>query len=911
MIVPWLHLMGELSAKPTEGENPYRRTRCYSINALKFTIPTERNITMNKSDLKNFAINARLELLQRVSDRAALYGVDEKRAKDKSIVPTGTFHKLDGTVLTASEAERRDELIARVYQIGYRPAMEAAAYTWFNRFIAVKYMQEHGLLPVAQRVFPDAAGAQPQILREAQDVSLTGVDMAQVIALLDANRTDELYKLLLIALCNALSAPLPGMFEEISRADELLFPDALLKADSVLGEMAKLDADCWSEIQVIGWLYQYYNTQLKDETFELLKKNVKITKDRIGAATQLFTPEWIVNYMVENSLGRLWLEGHPDANLRIQWRYFMDEAPQSPEVVAQLAEIRAPYASIQPEQIAVLDPCMGSGHILVYAFDVLMQIYRSLGYTDRDAAASIVENNLYGLDIDDRAAQLAYFAVMMKACEYDHRFLRRGVQPHVCAIQECAALSAEALGTLGAERPLAEHLLKTFADAKEYGSLLHVDLTVAELERLSARLAERETAAHDNLLSIADSAQAITVLKPLVKQAMILARQYDAVITNPPYMGASGMNEKLSRFVKENYPDSKSDLFAAFIERCGELMDDNGYQAMITQHAWMFLSSYEKLRGKLQMRELISMAHLGARAFEEIGGEVVQTAAFVMEKVHIPGYKGSYARLIEPTTQDGKEKMFLAETNRYTAQQDNFKKIPGAPIAYWMSKAMAAPYNNGEELLGDIASPCAGLATGDNDVFQRIWYEVSFGSIGFGIIDVQETKERVEKWYPCNSGGAFRKWSTDDFIVVNWSNNGAEIKAFRNVNGKLAARPQNTQWYFKEGLTWNKLSSSRFAVKYKRAGYIFDDTSRSAFPSKVECLKFIIGLLCSNVTFEYLKVLNPTMSFTNGDLVRIPVRMELQEHGDVESKVDDCISISRADWNSFETSWDFKKHPMI
>ena len=538
---------------------------------------------MNKSDLKNFAINARLELLQRVSDRAALYGVDEKNSHARNIAPSGGFHKLDGTVLTAPEAERRDALIAQVYQIGYRPAMEAAAYTWFNRFIAVKYMQEHGLLPVMQRVFPDAPGAQPQLLREAQDVSLPGVDVEQMLTMLDANRTDELYRMLLIALCNALSTPLPGMFEEISPAEELLFPDALLRADSVLGEMAKLDADCWSEIQVIGWLYQYYITDINALVYDGSMSKSRIPKELLPAATQIFTPDWVVKYMVENSLGRLWLEGHPDENLRMKWRYFMDEAQQLPEVAARLAELRAPYASIQPERLTVLDPCMGSGHILVYAFEVLMEIYRSVGYTDRDAAASIVENNLYGLDIDDRAAQLAYFAVMMKACEYDRRFLRRGVQPHVCAVQESAALPDETLAALGAERPLAERLLKIFADAKEYGSLVHVDLTLAELERLDARLAELETAAPASLLTMADSARNATVLKPLVKQAKIMTIKYDVTVTNPPYLGSSRFSAALNEYVAKNYPDGKADLSTAIYTKA---MDDftkkEGFVSFIT-----------------------------------------------------------------------------------------------------------------------------------------------------------------------------------------------------------------------------------------------------------------------------------------------------------------------------------------
>ena len=404
---------------------------------------------------------------------------------------------------------------------------------------------------------------------------------------------------------------------------------------------------------------------------------------------------------------------------------------------------------------------------------------------------------------------------------------------------------------------------------------------------------------------------ALDELLPLVKCAELLARKYDVVVTNPPYMGSSGMNPLLTNYVKTNYPDSKSDLFACFIERCGQMAKKNGYQAMITQHAWMFLSSFEKLRTKLLAVDIVNMAHLGARAFEEIGGEVVQTTSFVIRKSHIADYKGEYCRLIEPTTQQGKEDMFLAGENRYEADQSNFSKIPGSPVAYWVSKQILLPYLTSVKLLGDMAAPCAGLATGDNTIFQRSWYEVSFLNIGFDISNTKETLRRTEKWYPCNSGGDYRKWSTDDNIVVNWQDDGTEIRQFRNAAGKLAARPQNTQWYFKEGLTWNKLSSSRFAVKYKRPGYVFDDTSRSAFPNNMCYLKYIIGLLCSNVTFEYLKVLNPTMSFTNGDLIRIPMRIEEQKNALVSELVDRNIILSKDDWDSYETSWDFKRNPLI
>lgn len=854
---------------------------------------------MNKSDLKNFAIRARLELLQRVADRAALYGVDEAKSKTRTIASSETFHKLDGAVLTDTEIRQRNALIARVYRLGYRPAMEEAAYTWFNRFIAIKYMQEHLLLPVLQRVLPDSPGVLPQVLREAQDVSLPGVNPAAVLALLDANQTDELYKLLLIALCNALSDPLPGMFEKISQTSELLFPDALLKAESVLGELAKLDADIWADIQVIGWLYQYYNTQLKDETFELLKKNVKITKDRIGAATQLFTPEWIVRYMVENSLGRLWQEGHHDKNLRMKWRYYMDEAPQEPEVAAQLAELRRGYAALQPEQLTVLDPCMGSGHILVYAFDVLMDIYRSVGYTDRDAVQSIMENNLYGLDIDDRAAQLAYFALMMKACEYDRRFLRRGVQPHVCAIAESVPVDEHLLDVFGTEKPLARQLLRTFSNAKEYGSLLSVDMTQDELHRLSSRVDELESSSQKNLLAMADSAQAVAVVKPLLQQSQILAHKYDTVITNPPYMGGSGMNENLSCFVKEHYPDSKSDLFAVFMERCSELVDEKGYQAMITQHAWMFLSSYERLRANLQTHELINMAHLGPRAFEEIGGEVVQTTAFVMQQHHTKGYKGVYARLIEPTTQQGKEEMFLAETNRYTAQQDNFSKIPGAPVAYWVSERFADIFTS--KTVGTVGKVVTGMTTADNNKYLRYWFEINYRTTSLC---------KGEKWFPYQKGGDYKKWYGNNEFVVNWENNGYEIKHnIDNVTGKVRSGSYNEDYITKEGITWTYITSGNLSVRYVPEGFLFDNKGSMVFLKKKE-LKYTLAFLCSKLSAIIASILNPTISFQPGNMASMPFP-KIEDEKNVDSLTDNNIITTKSDWDTRETSWDFKKHPMI
>ena len=682
---------------------------------------------MNKTTLKNFAINARLELLARVRDRAALYGITEEKVKAHELARSEQFQKLGGDMLTQREIAQRNALISRVSARGFNQAMEEAAYTWFNRFIALRYMQAHNLLPVDVPVLPMAAGELPQIVRQAQNVKLEGVDIALVADMLDNNRTEELYKYLLIALCNALSEPLPQMFEAIEDYTELLFPDGILKAESVLGMLAGVESDNWQDIQVIGWLYQYYNTELKQETFDLLKKNVKITKDRIGAATQLFTPEWIVNYMVENSLGRLWLEGHPDRNLRMKWRYYMDESEQTPEVAAQLAELRKGCADRQPETITVLDPCMGSGHILVYAFDVLMDIYRSRGYTDRDAVQSIVTNNLYGLDIDDRAAQLAYFAVMMKACEYDRRFLRRGIQPQVCAIQESPAIDAHALDSFGHDAALAKKLYATFIDAKEYGSILHVDLTGDELRRLShSVIAMGAATTGESIANLGDSKHAAGIVAPLVKQATIMARKYDVVVTNPPYMGASGMGEKLSRFVKDNYPDSKSDLFAVFIEKGLEFVKETGLTSMITMESWMFLSSFEKLRGKIindtTITTMVHMPYLGKGGTSL--GINFGTAATVIRKQHVKSYIATFDRIVYYETDDeGVPFTFPVENEYYKhTNTENFTKIPGIPVAYWVSENFANNYEKTSFL--DYCEVITGMTIGDNNRYLRIWYEV-------------------------------------------------------------------------------------------------------------------------------------------------------------------------------------------
>ena len=851
---------------------------------------------MNKSTLKNFAVNARLELLARVKDRAALYGITEEKVKTHDLARSDQFQKLGGDMLTAREIKQRNALISRVSARGFGQAMEEAAYTWFNRFIALRYMQAHNLLPVDVPVLPMAAGELPQIVRQAQNVTLEGVDIALVADMLDNNRTEELYKYLLIALCNALSEPLPQMFEAIADYTELLFPDGILKAESVLGMLAGVEADNWQDIQVIGWLYQYYNTELKQETFDLLKKNVKITKDRIGAATQLFTPEWIVNYMVENSLGRMWLEGHPDKNLRMKWRYYMDEAEQTPEVAAQLAELRKGYADRQPETITVLDPCMGSGHILVYAFDVLMDIYRSRGYTDRDAVQSIVTNNLYGLDIDDRAAQLAYFAVMMKACEYDRRFLRRGIQPQVCAIQESPAIDVHGLDSFGPDAPLAKKLYTTFIDAKEYGSIIHVDLTGDELRRLSHSIIAMSAATTgESIANIGDSKHAAGIIALLVKQATIMAWKYDVVVTNPPYMGASGMGEKLSKFVKDNYPNSKSDLFAVFIEKGNGWVKLNGYNCMVTMQSWMFLSSFEKLRKSIiENKTIACLMHMENMVL----GIAFGTAVTVFRNMTLADYKGVYNHIRLGDIENDQPKQFPVPGNRFAQiSADNFANIPGMPMAYWASTNMVNMFSN--DKIGDYSVVKSGMQTGNNDLFLRYWFEVYYSRIGFSMSNHNEFKENGYKWAPQTKGGLYRKWYGNYEYIVNFENDCYEIGRYKGT-----VRIRDINQYFIRGITWTHTTAGGFGGRLLPEGFTFNVESPSLFANNMS-LYFILGKAAQSC----LWLLNSVFHYHAEDILNLPIRYSKETQ--VESIVHDNITISKIDWDSFETSWDFQCHPLI
>lgn len=876
---------------------------------------------MDKNAIKKFAVWARTELIARVSLKGVEYGITEDNIEDANADSVG------GKVLAANEKKQRQALIAEINDKGYKQVMEEVAYTWFNRFSALRFMEVNGYLPSHVRVFTDEENNfKPQIITEAIHLDLDGLDMEKVYELKDAEKSEELYKYLLIVQCNALNKILPGMFQKIADYTELLLPDNLLREGSVIQQMIELiPEDDWKDaVQIIGWLYQYYNSEKKDDVFAALKKNVKITKENIPAATQLFTPDWIVRYMVENSLGRLWLEGHPDVKEQLlpteeeqsvyaagnrdpedtKWHYYLEKAEQEPEVQAQLAEIRKEYAALTPDQLKVIDPCSGSGHILAYMFDVLMKIYESYGYTTREAVASIVENNLYGLDIDDRAAQLAYFAVMMKARQYDRRFFSRGIQPHVYAIVESNHVDKFAVDYFcnGDAKLTAamDTIIKELHDAKEYGSILTV--TPQDWSALYERFAE---ITEDINMS---REAALRGLLPLVQVAEALALKYDTVVTNPPYMSSSGMGSKLIDYAKKNYPNSKSDLYAMFIQVCIHFGKRHAFEALITQHSWMFLGSYEKLRDDIYKKTIVNMAHLGARAFEEIAGEVVQTTAFVLYNSEILDYAGKYVRLVAETSQNDKEKKYLSKENLYSKRQKDYASLPSAPVGYWVGDAVFRAFKEYPHI-SDIGEAKAGMTTGDNDRFLRLWHEVKNSKIGMGCHNSDEAKKSEKKWFPYNKGGGFRKWYGLNDYVVLWENDGYAIKN-ATKRGRKIASVRSERLYFRKSITWATLTTGMISCRNSEYGHLFDDKGSSCFMPDRE-YNYVLAFINSVVGDYFLHVLNPTMSFQSGNIGALPIISEKVADSSINNLSLENVNLCKADWDSFETSWDFQRHPLL
>ena len=823
---------------------------------------------MNKTAIKNFAVEARVMLINAVTQLAYEFDVTENGSNDPA------QESVNGRSLTAAEKNQRSQLIANIRQNGFTQTMEEAAYTWFNRFIALRFMEVNNYLPSHTRIFSDESGNfKPEVLSDAANVEIDGLDKELVLELLENQENERLYKYIIITQCNALNKGLPEMFEQIGGWTELLFPRNLLREDSVIAKMiTEIPEEDWrDQVQIIGWLYQYYNTEPKDKVFADLKKNIKISAQAIPAATQLFTPDWIVRYMVENSLGRLWAEGHgkPDD---ADWKYYLDEAEQEDPVKAELEKIRAEYKNIQPENIKIIDPCMGSGHILVYAFDVLIDIYRSCGWGERDAAKSILRNNLYGLDIDRRAYQLAYFAVMMKARQYNRRICSPENQPNLANFADVMGADTDMLS--GSIRRFAEQ----FAFADTYGSLMTVTAP-----------ADIDTAFSDFMPTIGLNMRQFDMMMKIYK---ILSQKYDVVCTNPPYMGGSGMNAKLSEFVKSKFPDSKSDLFACFIEKCGQLAKPHGFYAMITQHAFMFLSSYENLRRKLMLKTTVNMAHLGARAFDEIGGEVVQTTAFVMTG-HIKDYKGTYARLVDTVGENEKRDLFLSGDKRFAAKQENFSKIPGMPVAYWVSENFIRAFERGISI--DSISDFTGSQhiTANNDKYLRLHWEIDANKVGMG-----------KKWVYYAKGGDFRKWYGNIELVVDWSEGAVQYYKTNSTSNLLAEK-----YRFKEGITYTELTSSVNTFRYLPPVCIFDKKGPSIV--SVKKLWYCLGIFGTKIAPLYFAILNPTLSTQVRDVKNLPIIV----NGEIEPKIDEIVKenveICKQDWNDFETSWGFEKHPLI
>ena len=873
-------------------------------------------IVIEKNVIKKFAIEARRELLSRVSQRALRYGISDQEVGNTNDDSVG------GHLLSSTEKSQRAALIKQIQEKGYEQVMEEVAYTWFNRFSALRFMEVNGFLPTRVRVFTDENNAfKPQILTEAIHMELDGLDMEKVYAYKEANDDDELYKYLLITQCNALNSVLPGMFQRIADYTELLFPDNLLREGSVVQQMVTLiPEDDWKDaVQIIGWLYQYYNSEKKDDVFAALKKNVKITKENIPAATQLFTPDWIVRYMVENSLGRLWIEGHPNDELKGQWKYYLEEAEQEPEVQAQLDAIREEYKALKPEDIRCIDPCSGSGHILAYMFDVLVQIYEAYGVDTRTAVTSIVENNLYGLDIDDRAAQLSYFAVMMKACQYDKRFLKRRdengnpkiPQPKVFPILESGCVDKAGNTRFKFDKNVLDYfsngdeylreaidtIIKELFNAKEYGSIIKV--SQQDWSVLYARFAEIKEDIH-----ISREA-ALRELLPLVQMAEALAQKYDVVVTNPPYLSNGNMSSKLSEFVKKEYPDTKSDLCTCFIEKSLSQCRKNGFSSLITMESWMSLSSFKNMRSLiLDNKCIVTMVHM---PYLGKGGTSLGinfgTSATVIRNVTLHNYTATFDRVIYTDCDEMGTPLSFPVLNEYynTTNTENFNTIPGSPLtAYYATEALFSAFSKGK-YISDIATPASGTSTGDNDMFLRLWHEVPYANITF---NAKNGSIPSGRWFPCNKGGAYRRWAGGGEYVIDWEDDGRRVKQCPK------AFLRNVGSIFKPGLTWSKLGSGAFSIRAFPDGYICESIGCCLF-EKNEDLMLILALLNSKVAAKLLSIINPSMGRQPGYIGAVPFIMPDKFRLQIRNLTEECVQMSQTDWNSFEASWDFFVHPLV
>lgn len=858
---------------------------------------------MDKGAIKRFATNARNKLIASVSQRAFEIGITEDNIIEPVTYEDG--FKINDHFLRQTDIDKRNHLINKINQSGFEHIIEEVAYMWFNRFIAIRFMEVNDYLPTGVRMFSSIieGKTEPDALTEI-DLLMDDLQLNQdyIYELQDEGNHDALFKYVVIQQCNQLGDMMPLIFEEITGYTELLLPDYLLAENSVIFDLvAQIDEDAWKEVEIIGWLYQYYNAEKKDEVFARLRKNIKIDKHHIPAATQLFTPRWIVEYMVDNSLGELWLESRPDAALKEKLTYYVADAEQPLHVQEQIQPLANDH--INPEMITFLDPSMGSGHVLIYAFEVFYDLYLSQGYRKRDIPKLIIEKNLYGFEIDERATQLAYFALLMKAREYDSHIFIDPMKANLFTITESNDIQADDVDIFVGEsaqiRSSFQQVIDTFTDAKLYGSI--IQMPEIDVEPLKKGIMELKDKHYDSLFALDFNTYTLPIIERLIDQTEHLQKQYDIVVTNPPYMGRKGMDPQLVKYVREHYKDASADLFAVFMMVARRFVREHGFIGMINQHAWMFLSSYEKLRKHmLTHHQIYSMAHLGTRAFAEIGGEVVQTTTFVMRKKVIPDYQATFIRLTEIENAEEKAREFFNEKLHYVRTQDAFSDIPGSPIAYWASKQVMDVFKVNKKI-NDLFETKKGMFTGKNDRFLRLWYEIAFNNMKKDTISLIDAEMSEIKWFPCAKGGSYRKWYGNQEYVINWYKNGEELKEFERSG------INNTDYFFKSSITWSDISSSSFSCRYLPNGFIFESVSPILLANNN--MFYMLGIMNSK-PFDYVtKFTMSTMHFSKG-LIDVQPVIEAN-HKEISEIVHINISLSKSDWDSFETSWDFATHPLI
>ena len=917
---------------------------------------------MNKANLKSYAPQARKDFIAAVTARANLLGLSERAGmlEVAASQPQGDVTVIAGQAWPVKVHKQRDQLVTRIGKDGFAHTVDAVAYTWFNRFAALRYMELHGYLDHGHRALSSTDSSLPDILTFASDLAqsgeLPGLKPALVTEMkLAGNRDGELYRMLLVAQCNALSAAMPFLFERIDDETELLLPDNLLRTDSVIAKLVDaIDEEDWKEVEIIGWLYQFYIAEEKERVDRKLKAGGTVEWQEIPAKTQLFTPKWVVQYLVHNSIGRLWMMANPTSTLNAQWPYYIEPAQQAPDVQTQLnalIQVRMDEdgGSLNPESITLLDPACGSGHILVEAYEVLKAIYLERGYQPRAVPRLILEKNLFGLDIDDRAAQMAGFALMMKARADDRRLFSEPIKLNVMSLQESKGLNAEVLTralqtvTSGARsqldvsisasefgasdlfpgtqpqmnlgealaadtahdqaRPAIVALISTFAQAKTFGSLIQIPRAL--FAQLSSVADSLQMALKNGDLYAKAAAQD---LLPLVAQARVLGTLYDVTAANPPYMGSKGMSPVLKDYARAIFPDSKSDLFAMFMERGFGWCKQTGFSSMVTMQSWMFLSSYEVMRKNLlRERTLSSMVHMG----NGVMGIAFGTAATVIQAQHVNNVAGNFSYCDnDDIGETGFPKLFPVSNERLkVAKPDNFKKIPGSPIAYWLTPKVTEVFVNARKL-GDIAEARMGLATGDNDKYVRLWFECRHGEIGFEMPSREVADASGCRWFPYSKGGAYRRWYGNNEYVVDWLNDGFELQTTKHETGRVWAHNFNLDNIFKESITWSDITSGAISVRFNAAGFLFDGSGTSAFFRSQEEKLSVLGFLNTSFANEIVKVLNPTFHFQTGDFRNLPFdhHFVTKSHTDLIAA---AVALSKQDWDAFEVSWDFSGLPLI